>query len=344
MSVQSLGLFVEAEGFLFPNISLEGKMRVYVLRAVMTAMILGVMVILTACAGGVTEPTPPETSPVKVLELTDQLGRMVSVSGVPQRIISLTPSNTEILYALGLADRIVAVTDFCDYPAQAKEKPSIGGFSTPNIEEIIARNADLVLASSMHATEYIPEMERLGLTVLALDPGNLAEVLKSIDITGKATGAGQAADELIEQMRTSIKAVTDKTSALAENERPRVFYAVWHDPLMTAGGDTMIGELIEMAGGVNIADSLSLYATIQLEDVIVANPQVLIAGSSHGSGEERPYRFLLDTPNFSGTDVRQQGQVYQIDGNLVSRNGPRLVEGLQMFAAFIQPDLFGTED
>jgi iron complex transport system substrate-binding protein len=273
--------------------------------------------------------------------ITDQLGRTVTLKTThPQRIISLAPSHTEIIYALGLSDRLVAVTDYCNYPPEAKEKPSIGGFSTPNIEKVVAMNPDLVLATVIHQSEIIPQLEARGLTVVGVNPTTLDGVLDSITLIGKVTGAEKEAASLVASMRERIKAVTDKTSGLAEAEKPRVLYIVWHDPLMAAGAGTLHDELIRTAGGINVAGDLESYATISLEAVIADNPQVLVAGTGMGTGEDLPYQFITTDERLGETDARENGRVYAIDTDVVGRPGPRIVDALEQFASFIHPELF----
>ena len=290
---------------------------------------------LTAC----TQVEPVPTS----FEVTDQLGRVVAFEQVPQRIISIAPSNTEIVFALGLEDKLVAVTDYCDYPPEAEEKPSVGGFSTPNIEEIVAQYPDLVLATSRHEKKIIPQLEEQGLTILALSPDNLSEVMAAITLIGQVTDQEAAAAEVVAGIEARVKAVTDKTDGLPAGQRPRVFYTVWHDPLLTSGAGTIQDELIRKAGGTNIAAELNDYADISLESVLDANPEIMIAGVSHGSGQNLNFDFISTEPRLDGTAARQNDRIYAIDGNLTSRPGPRLVDGLEQFAEFLHPELFQGE-
>jgi len=283
---------------------------------------------------------PPKEAASSAGEITDQLGRVVKLDGIPQRIISLAPSNTEILFALGLADKVVAVTDYCDYPPEAKEKPSIGGFSTPNIEKLVALSPDLILATSIHEQRIIPQFGERGMTVFALDPKTLDEVLEAIILVGEIAGKEEEASKLVAEMQNRIKAVTDKAGSLPEGQRPRVFYIVWHDPLMAAGSETLQDDLIEKAGGINIARDFTGYADISLETALADNPEVMIAGGGHGSGEDLTFQFAKTEPRLRNTDAHRNDRVYMIDGNLTSRPGPRIVEGLEKFAEFIHPELF----
>jgi iron complex transport system substrate-binding protein len=258
----------------------------------------------------------------------------------PQRIVSLAPANTEILFALGLGERIVGVTRFCNYPPEALEKPKIGDFDAPNIEEVVAAAPDLILAANIHKDKVIPQLEAKGLTVVALSPGTVAEVLEAITLVGKITGKDQAAADLVKDMQNRIKAVTDKTGQLSEAQKPRVFYAVWHDPLMTAGSGTFIDELIYQAGGSNIGHDLKDYADISLEAVIAANPQVMVAGVGMGEGADLPLKFIAEEARLQDTEARQNNRIYSIDNDIIGRPGPRIVDALEEFARIIHPELF----
>ena len=310
---------------------MRSKMR----RSVIFCLILVVAVsLLAACA-----PSTKKTVSFPI-EVTDQLGRVVKLEKIPERIISFAPSNTEILFALGLGDKVVAVTDYGDYPLEAKEKPSIGGFSTPNIEEVVAHSPDLILATSMHESKIIPHLEERGMAVLALNPRTLDEILAAIILVGTVTAKEEAASQLVARMQSRIKAVADKTDSLLEAQRLRVFYLVWHDPLMTAGLGTFHNELIQLAGGTNVARDLTGYAAIELEAVIAANPQVMIAGVTHGTDEDLTFQLIKTELRLRETEARRGNRIYGIDGNLTSRPGPRIVDALEKFAEFIHSELF----
>jgi len=290
--------------------------------------------LLAGCA-----PSPQGSSSPQ-LTITDQLGRTVKLDKIPQRIVSLAPSNTEILFAIGLVDRIVGVTDYCDYPPEAKQKPKIGGFSTPNIESVIAASPDLILATSIHEKTAIPQLEERGLTVVALAPKTFDEVMAAIMLVGNITGKEKEATALLSDMKQRIKAVTDKTSGLSEQQKLRTLYLVWHDPPMVAAGKTLQDEVIAKAGGKNIAYELSDYAKISLEAIIQADPEVMIAGVGHGSGTSQTLEFLKNEDRLKAVSARRDGRIYGVDGNIVSRPGPRIIDGLEEFARFIHPELF----
>ncbi len=275
-----------------------------------------------------------------LIEITDQLGRVVKLVKIPERIISLAPSNTEILYALGLEDKVVAVTDYCNYPPEAKSKTSIGGFTTPDMEKIVALSPDLVLATSIHQTRVIPYLEGRGIPVFALAPKTLDDVLDSIALVGEITEKNDKASMLVNEMRDRIKTIVDKTNSLPQEQRPKVFYIIWHDPLTTAGSGTLHDELIRKAGGINVAQGLRGYTSIALEAIIQANPEVLIAGVGMGAGGDLPIQFVRTELRLKDTNALQNDHVYAIDTDLVGRAGPRIIDALEQFAGFIYPQLF----
>lgn len=283
-------------------------------------------------------PKAEETK--SLITITDQLGRSVNLDKIPQRIVSIAPSNTEILYALKLADKVAAVTDYCNYPPEAKEKPSVGGFSTPNLEKLVSFSPDLVLAASIHRKQVISNLEQRGIPVFALAPKNLDGVLEAITLVGRITGENGEASDLVSAMDKRIKEVTGKTDNLPQEQRPRVFYINWHDPLGTTGAGTLQDELIQKAGGINIAHGLTGYTAITLESVIEANPEVIIAGVGMGTGTDAPLQFALTEPRLRNTVARQQNRIYAIDLDTVGRAGPRIVDALEKFAEYIHPELF----
>jgi len=309
---------------------------VYVLISVM------LLSIFSACTPQ-TEDTSPQPSGTTSfpLEITDQAGKVVRIEREPEKIISLAPSNTEIVYCLNLQDKLVGVTEYCDYPEAAQQKPKIGGFSDVDIERVVAMEPDLVLAVNMHKDEITPALERLGITVLTIDPKTIDDVLLAIDLVGTATGNTEVAASVTAEMGNRIETVTSKTAALTEAQRVKVLYILWHDPLMTVTSTTRIHEMITKAGGINIAADLAGdYPTISLEAVLIADPQVIITGSGHGSGEDIPFQFALTEPRLAEVEARLQNRIYEIDADLTSRAGPRIVEGLEIMAKFIHPELF----
>ena len=176
-----------------------------------------------ACTASTTEePTLPARATSFPLEMTDQAGRVVRIERVPEKILSLAPSNTEIIYALGLENKLVGVTEYCNYPETAKGKPKVGGYSTVDIEKVVEIHPDLILATNIHKDEVIPALERVGLPVVCLDPINLEEVLEAITLTGKCTGEEGKASRLVADMRRRIEAIVSKTANLTDAQKAQL--------------------------------------------------------------------------------------------------------------------------
>ena len=307
---------------MYRQISIQGRKLFWVL--------LSVVLILAACSPA--NPTPSGG-------VVDDLGRSVNIEKIPQRIVSLAPSNTEILFVLGLGEKVVGVTEYCNYPPEALDKEKVGGFSTPDIEKVIALQPDLIFAADIHKEEIIPALEDKGLIVFALAPENLDGILEDIQVVGTITGKEEEASELVNRMGNRVKAITDKTEKL--QERPRVFYITWHDPLKTIGTGTFIHELIEKAGGVNIFQDITDHKAVDIELVIVRNPDIIIACTGHGEAEGKPFEWAKNEPRLQAIEARRDDRIHQIDADLVGRSGPRIVDALEWFAYFIHPEIFG---
>jgi iron complex transport system substrate-binding protein len=285
--------------------------------------LLSIVLALAAC-------TTPMQTPTQYV--VDDLGRLVAINGTPQRIISLAPSNTEILFALGLGDEVVAVTMYCDYPPEAQDKQKVGDYYGPDIEKIIALEPDLILATDFHRFDLIPALEQQGFAVFAVAPQTLEDVLESIQKIGEITGKGAEASELVNGMRSKIQAIEEQTKEL--EQKPSVFYMTWHDPMWTVGGNTWIDDLINIAGGVNIfSENFEGGAMVQIEWVILHNPEIIITS-------EWSYDWALNATELASTNASQTGRIYTFDDDLAQRPGPRLVEGLDWFAYLIHPEIF----
>ncbi|MDD5095120.1 MAG: cobalamin-binding protein [Dehalococcoidia bacterium] len=262
-------------------------------------------------------------------------------STVSQRIISLAPSNTEILFALGLGDKVIGDTDYCNYPPEAKPKTKVGGFATVDLEKVISLSPDLVLAANIHKETIAPELERRGVNVVMLDPKTVEEVLDEILLVGSLTGAEERASQLVAEMRSRFQAVTDKVSALSEDEKPRFLAIAWHDPIYASSTKSLQGQLIAMAGGINIAYDIG-SEPIGLEAVIERNPEVIIAYTGHGEAMQEPFNWAKNEPRLKGTGALKSGRVYLLDADIIGRGGPRLVEALEQVAQLLHPELFGS--
>ena len=275
------------------------------------------------------------------MTVTDDLGRTITLDKAPERIVSLAPSNTEILFDLGLGDKVVGDTIYDDYPAEAVDKPHVGGYSDIDIEKVVSLAPDLILAEDIHKAEVIPAMERLGFKVYAVVPHNLDEITASVSTIGRLTGTSKEAKSIVADMQKRIKAITDKTSNLTDSQKPRVLYVIWQEPLMSSGTDTPIYEMIAKAGGENIVQDQTGFPTLSLEAVIDADPQVVICNVDNSfTGGDAPLVFMQTEPRLQGLSAEKSGKVYGINASLTNRPVPRIIDGFEWMAAMIHPELF----
>lgn len=250
------------------------------------------------------------------------MGRTVEVPEHPQRIVSLVPSITETLFALGLSEKIVGVTSFCYYPQEARRKPQIGSYADPSLEAILLQNPDLVLISADSASPaLLAKMERLGLSVYTIYPKGLAETLAMFHEIGRVTGNPQGGEQLAEQLEATIETVR---KAVAGRLQPNLLFCVMTQPLTVAGPDTMVGELIEVAGGKNIVPSgINRYPTWSREALLVADPDMIVVSPHPGT----PDPFALFSSWIELSAVRNQ-RIVSVNPDWVHRPGPRLSLGL----------------
>jgi len=263
------------------------------------------------------------------MTITDGAGENITLSAAPTSIVSLAPSNTEILFALGLGEQIVGVTEYGDYPEEALEKEQIGGFNTISTEKVVALNPGLILATGGVQAEVVEQLRGLNQQVVVIDSKNLDDILSNIQLIGRITGRTSEAQTLVKDLQKRI----DAARAKGKSTGVKVMYIVWGDPLMVAGPDSFADDLIVKAGGVNIyADAATQYPSVTLESVINRNPEVIIASDNIGLELED----LKDLPEWRETSAVQNGRLYTIDADIVSRPGPRIVDALELFAGWIE--------
>jgi len=284
----------------------------------------------------------PATTTASERTVTDDTGATVTIHGEPQRVVSLAPTNTEILFALGLGDRVVGVTDYCNYPAAATTKPKIGGYSTVSVENVIAQKPDLVIASDGNGAELISHLKKLNLTVIVTNPQNVSGILNDIAFIGKATGADDNATALVNSLTTRITNTERNASALTTH--PKVAHIIWNDPIYVSGSGTFQDELISMAGGTNAFAGKQDYATIGTEDFIAADPDVLIvnSGSGMGGSEDSVAQYFKNEIRFANVAAVKNHRVYVIDSDTVDRAGPHIVDALEIIAGDIRTADTGT--
>ena len=297
-----------------------------------------IFVAVAGCGGESVLPDSQRGEKTFEAILTDDLGREIIIDGKPERIVSLAPSNTEMLFALGLGEYIVGVSEYCDYPPEAMEISTAGSFAQPNIEQIVALDPHLVVAVPLQEEELARLIE-LDLPVLVINPTTLEEIYISLALVAKATGVEENAALLIEQMKERIREVNERVAQFAQEEKKRVYYEVYADPLMSVGESSVIHELIEAAGGKNIfADVDTPYPKISAEAVVDRDPEVIIFPNYHGT-EGFLADEIFNRPGWDATTAVKLERVVGIDPNIVSRSGPRVVDAIEELAVLIYPDL-----
>lgn len=264
---------------------------------------------------------------------TDELKRPVAIVENPQRIISLAPNITEMLFALSLGERVVAVTSYCDFPPEAKTKEQIGDTLQPNLERIIALRPDLVVATTASQVERLTrQLDQLSIPVYATNPRTVRDVPRSIRRLGEVSGARSQAEELAAKLEEHIRQVETRVAGQA---KPRVLFVLQLGPLITVGRNTFINDLITLAGGASISgDQTTEYPQFSYETAVARAPEVIIAPQLHGSGalDETELRRA-----FAGTPAVRNQRLVRVNPDLTSRPGPRLIDGLEQLAQALHP-------
>ncbi len=293
-----------------------------------------------------TAPAPtlaPTATPVpdQSITLIDGLKREVKLAQPAQRIISIAPSNTELLFAVGAGPQLVGREEMADYPVEAKAIESIGSvFGKLNTEAIVALKPDLILAAEINPAEQVKTLEDLGLTVYYLaNPIDFPGLAENIKIVGQLTGHTAEAEKLGQSVMARYQAVIDAVATAST--KPTVFYEIdATDPTKpyTTGPGTFLDKLIELAGGVNIGRALKdQFAQISSEELVKVNPDLIVLGDAlYGVTPES----VAQRAGWDKLSAVKNGAVYTFDDNLASRPGPRLIDGLEAFAKLIHPELF----
>lgn len=293
---------------------------------------LGLLIVLSGLACRPAGPTPAASE--SMTEHRDGLGRTVRIVQRPQRIVSLAPNITEILFALQLDDQIVGVTSYCDYPAAALTRERVGDTLAPNLERIIARRPDLVIVSTSSQLEALTrQLDQLAIPVYVTSPRTIRDILTTIRQVGEITGQTARASELTREMETRIRRIENRVGMLPA---VRVLYALQVNPLISAGRETFLNDLIRIAGGESISGrEEAAYPQFSYETVIARAPEVILLPEQHGSAviDESALRRSLAT-----TPAVRNGRIVRINPDWADRPGPRIVEALEQFAQALHPE------
>ena len=294
----------------------------------------------SSSAATTTVASPSQTAAAYPITVTDDAGREVTLAAEPEQIVSLAPSNTEIVCALDACDRLVGVTDYDDYPAEVVEIDKVVNVAQVDVEAVVAAEPDLVLAAGneLTPTPVIDQLAGLGLPVLVLYPQSLDEVTADIELVGEAIGRAEAAAELVEGMQARVEAVEDAVTGL---DRPRTFYevSVYEGTIYTAGSGSFLASLIETAGGEPVTGD-SLSTSIEIEDLVAADPELILLGDATYDETITPESVAARPGWDAMTAVHHGGVVVVAEDVVITRPGPRIVDGLEALARAIHPDAF----
>lgn len=291
--------------------------------------LLCLVVLLTACT------TSPKAPTENAREVTDDAGRRVSLPQQIDRVISLAPNLTEIVFAVGAGDRLVGRTSYCNYPAEAKAVAEIGDTLHPSLERIISLKPQLVLISTASQLEvFTQQLQNQNIAVFVTDPHDLDGVFRSIEQVGAILGHTEQAKLLVHELRERTNAVEE---AVKQKQPVRVFYQLSAEPLYTAGHDAFVTDLIRRAGAVSVtADVPGAWPKYSNESALAARPEAIIlpTGGSMGAGNSTVTEALRQSP------AVQEGRVYKINDDYLVRPGPRAIDGLEAMARAFHPEAF----
>lgn len=275
--------------------------------------------------------TITQTSPAPMREVTDDLGRRVRLPEKITSAVSLAPNLTEITFAVGTGDKLVGVTSYCDYPEEAKKIRRIGDTLTPNIENIIALKPQIVLISTASQMEnFTKTLDAQNIAYFVTNPNSLDDIYKSIYQIGEIFGASQKAFQLVDDLKRRVADVEARTAAAPD---VKIFVQIDKNSLYTVGKDSFITDLINRAGGESLTkDTATAYPKISKETALAMNPEQIILSESENNRE--PNEVFADSP------AVKTGKVYKIPADLLSRPGPRVVDGLEQIAHALHPESF----
>lgn len=286
--------------------------------------LFGLFLLASLLAGGCRNASLPVEAQVR--DITDDLGRKLKIPEKVERVVSLAPSLTESIFAVGAGDRLVGVTTFCDYPEEAPKIAKIGDTINPNLETIVALKPQIVFVSTASQMEnFAKTLEQRNITVFVIDPKDLNGVLANLRQLGDIFGTAERTTILLNELQEKILAIEEQ---VRDKPKVKVFVQISKEPLFTAGKDSFMTEIVSRAGGVSVTkDVETAYPKLSKETALALNPDVIILSESPDNTE----------PNevFKNSKAVRNGKVFKIKADLLSRPGPRLVDGLEQLADFL---------
>jgi len=299
--------------------------------------ILGACLLVATNAIGKPAEQAPSSSIAATHEVVDGAGRTIRIPVFPARIISLAPNLTETVYALGLQDRLVGDTDYCDYPPDAQKKQKVGGAINPSLEQIAALHPDLVLVTKdFNRLETVRALETLGIPSYAIDPHTVADILSSTEKLADVLGVPDAGKALESELRQRLSALQTKLAGIPPR---RVLFIVWTEPLISIGKQTFIADALREAGAVSIVDSEQNWPQMNMEEVVRLQPDYLVFAAAHFAGGEHDFDVLATQPGW-GILQAVQNRRYAVVSEAVNRPAPRIVSAIEELAHQLHPEAF----
>jgi iron complex transport system substrate-binding protein len=278
--------------------------------------------------------TPPQPA---MHEVIDEFGRTVRLPQVPSRIVSLAPSLTETIYALGAQDRLVGDTDYCDYPPEAQKKTKVGGVINPNLEEIAALHPDLVLVTSeANRLDTVRALDTLGIPTYATRARTVDEILSFTRKLAEILGVPEAGKSLTTELQARLSALHTKLEAIPPT---RVLFVVWTRPLISVGKNTFIADALRKADTASIVDSTQDWPQMNLEEVVRLQPDYLVFAATHTESAERDFDTLANLPGWDILEAVRHRR-FAVISEAVNRPTPRLVSAIEDLARQLHPAAF----
>ena len=300
--------------------------------AAAVAAFLSVAVPLCAQSAPANPPVAPPTR-----EVVDEIGRTMRIPQPVRRIVSLAPSLTETIYALGLQDRLVGDTDYCDYPPDAQKKTKVGGAINPSLEVIVSLHPDLVLVTkSFNLLETVQSLAELGIPSYATDPHTVADIIASTKKLAEVLGAPEAGASVAADMQEHLAGLAAGLDALPPK---RVLFVVWTRPLISVGKNTFLADALLHAGAVSIVDSRQNWPQVNLEEVARLQPDYLVFAESHSEAAPREVETLATLPGWKILNAVSNRR-YAIVSDAVNRPAPRIVSAIEELARQLHPEAF----
>jgi iron complex transport system substrate-binding protein len=270
-------------------------------------------------------------------EVTDELGRIIRIPQTIRRIVSLAPNLTETVYALGLQDRLVGDTDYCDFPPEAQQKPKVGGAINPSLETIASLHPDLVLVTkNLNRLDTVNALDTLGIPSYATDPHTVEAIIASTEHLADLLGAPETGTALGKDMERRITAIKERVGALPSR---RVLFIVWTEPLISIGKDTFIADALQHAGAISVIDSSQNWPQINLEEVVHLQPEFLVFAEPHPEDAARTTDKLADLPGWRILDAVKHRR-YAVISDAVNRPAPRIASAIEDLARQLHPEAF----